>query len=839
MTNTDESRRRSNPPVRVGGVPNPTHTPMFAGRRFALPEIRRFCALGAIAATAALVAGCIGKSIPPGDLAAQAEDFLARGEQKKAEALLTAQTSRHPDFARPAFLLGACARSRFEVERAAGIFRHVVRLEPESNAGLCAALVLQMDEQSRDTARCFDALRLLVDLNPDDPVLRWMLAVQCRAQDVRVEGIHHFGLLARQWNPGPVMLHQTYGNLLAATGSRDLARCQLKLAVAMERRHWSVDALACAMIDATRFDEAEALHLEAIRDAPDAVNLRRNLATGYLQAERYEDCIRTLEEADRLSPNDTEIQRRWAEALVRLDRPKEAQDMCAVILKKNPPDPWTRTTHLYVDWQLNMYKHGVPVIPPVNLPALAAAPKDPRLVARFNRHLVDAASAGDRAGVAALLAWGVDIAATNEHGCTALHHAAEYGRADIVRDLIKAGAKVDTRNLWRQTPLYLTTRSLNPRTLECAQILLDAGADPNTAGASSSALRYAVVSRRMDLAHLLLKSAGAADGALMPDGATPLAHSCALAETDAVDWFLRHCADPNARDREGLTPLLRAILAPVRAAPNAYAAGLVARLLEEGADPDSEDPGGATALDWAALVGDEDSVATLARGGAGRTVPKFPLRKAAADLPDGERFALACEAPMICASGGNLGIPGGQASTASAIQRLNTRWGCADSQALGVRLDTLWKSLPDPAPSAGGDGRTANPDARKDPAGWVLAAAARYYREVGIPGREGAKAPSDPRAPLLAWRTIEYLHLCALGRMAQWIPGPDASRRTLEAQARLSAAFDSWTDFASSAEAGQRLLDPQAIHRYRTIFARLADRGDPNNPWAGTPWPGR
>jgi ankyrin repeat protein/thioredoxin-like negative regulator of GroEL len=777
--------------------------------------------------------------LSPDQAAARADDLLGKGEQGVAEDLLFDLAPRHRDHARLVFLLGACIRSRFQVAEAAPVLAHVATLAPESKEGLCAALILHMDAD-HEAARAFDALRLLIELNPDDLVLRWMLAVQCRARNSNHEGVLHYGRLAQVWRPGPVLMNQTYANLLDAIDSHEQALARRRVAVGKEREHWSVSSMAITLMDLERYDEAEPLLREAIQAAPDRAGYRSDLGVCLRHAGRYEAALDAFREANGMDPSLRQAWSGWIETLIRMDRPGEALDKCTEMRKAGVRDPWVEKQVDYLVWHLNRSPEGKSLIAEVTP---GSRPTDsvtnPAARAAAGLALIHAASAGSREAVKSLLAWGADIGATNDHGCTALHHAAEYGHPEIVADLVKAGAQIEARNQWRQTPLYVATHWLGPKNVECARVLIEAGADPNTEAAVGSALRFAIAGFNHRMAELLVKAGGTADGGRSPNGATPLTRACGWTETRVARWLVRNGADPNSRDNEGRTPLMHTFLTPLSSTPEGWSPDLLALLIRAKADPNLEDKSGATALDWAAYVGHGEAVDYLVRNGAARHAPRFPRWQPAPGSSDADRFALACHAPLLCFTGGRLGIPGGLSGKQPAMRQLKDFWGLATPRQLRARLSDLGDDTTEAGGRSASNAVPEAVDATTDPAGWVLRAATAHYRTHGLPGRTAARAPANARLPRLAWNGIHRLHLAALGRTAEWLPPADAKRILDEAAAQLGSAFGSWAEFATAVEFGQRLMQPRDSHRYQFIFTRLADGADPNNPWVRTPWPKR
>lgn len=215
--------------------------------------------------------------------------------------------------------------------------------------------------------------------------------------------------------------------------------------------------------------------------------------------------------------------------------------------------------------------------------------------------VVDAAQAGDRAAVTALIKQGADVNATQGDAVTALHWAARRGDADLARTLIVAGAnvRVATR-LVKITPLHLAAER---GSADVITALVKAGADANAATTT---------------------------------GATPLMFAAGSGDTAAITALVDAGANVNAAESEhGQTPLIYA------AAANRVAAAKL--LIARGADPNKP----TTFVDLAALSknGDNpDGRGLVAKPGAARPRPARVL------MPGVERSYLYNE--QVYASGG-------------------------------------------------------------------------------------------------------------------------------------------------------------------------------------------
>ena len=154
--------------------------------------------------------------------------------------------------------------------------------------------------------------------------------------------------------------------------------------------------------------------------------------------------------------------------------------------------------------------------------------------------------------------------ADRRNGLTPLCAAADWGRADLVRVLLAAGA--DPRvpcgeGFGSITPLMVWSQSWEAPSagLETARLLLDHGADVNAPSANGlTPLMLAVGFHRAPAIRLLL-SRGADPNAADRRGRTALWHCISNRKTDSVRALLEYGANVNARAADGLTPYGKAL----------------------------------------------------------------------------------------------------------------------------------------------------------------------------------------------------------------------------------------------------------------------------------------
>jgi ankyrin repeat protein len=226
-----------------------------------------------------------------------------------------------------------------------------------------------------------------------------------------------------------------------------------------------------------------------------------------------------------------------------------------------------------------------------------------------------AAERGHDAVVRLLLDKGADVGSQTRDNRTPLHLAASYtgiGHDKTVRLLLEKGADANLQDKKGNTPLLLAAQQLNTN---ATSMLLECGASTslsdNTGRTPLSWAASTGSSLTSSIIHLLLQYD--ADINLPSDGGrTPFAWACLKYQSDGeevLSLLLEKGADINKQEKQNdETPLLSAV--------RARRDGLVAFLLQKGADPNIPDKYGKTPLIWAAAAGDQVNLQHLMENGA-------------------------------------------------------------------------------------------------------------------------------------------------------------------------------------------------------------------------------
>ena len=234
----------------------------------------------------------------------QAIELLADGKQPEAERIVEAACSTNwvnPDLW---FLRGVLERSRFSKHDAATCLTIAWSLAPETDHALAAKTILLMDRNHtrwEEINSGFATLKRLIDKHPDDLLVRWLFAIQCRehrwAQCHRAEeGVRQYEIILREWDPGPVLIHQTYANILSEQlGRHEEALIHRKIAVEQSYKAWTCQGYGNTLRKLGRFDEATEWLEKAVELDPDSPAYQQSLNFAKTDVKSFAKATNTYE----------------------------------------------------------------------------------------------------------------------------------------------------------------------------------------------------------------------------------------------------------------------------------------------------------------------------------------------------------------------------------------------------------------------------------------------------------------------------------------------------------------------------------------------------------------
>ena len=188
-----------------------------------------------------------------------------------------------------------------------------------------------------------------------------------------------------------------------------------------------------------------------------------------------------------------------------------------------------------------------------------------------------AASQGDVELVRALIAAGADVRVENDFGATPMSAAAEIGNANVIAMLLKAGANAESPNAEGETALMVVARTGKT---DAASILLRHGANPNAVErwGGQTALMWSAAQCQPEMVRLLLDHGARVDLAaasrvwqrrvtaeprpkdMSHGGFTALLYAAREGCVSGARELIRHKADVNLADPDGVTPLILALM---------------------------------------------------------------------------------------------------------------------------------------------------------------------------------------------------------------------------------------------------------------------------------------
>ncbi|CAE7714911.1 Ank3 [Symbiodinium sp. CCMP2592] len=271
-------------------------------------------------------------------------------------------------------------------------------------------------------------------------------------------------------------------------------------------------------------------------------------------------------------------------------------------------------------------------------------------------HLLQAAEDGDAELLIELLAAGANKEAKDKDGRTPLMVAAEKCQTEIVNELLAQGAEKEAKDKDGRTPLMVAAEQGHK---EIVNELLAQGAEKEAKDKNGlTPLWLAADKGHTEIVKELLAQ-GAEKEAEDKNGLTPMLRAADNGHTEIVKELLAKGAEKEAKDNDGRTPVIAAVekghtkivgellatgaekeakdkngLTPLWLAADKGHTEIVKELLAQGAEKEAEDKNGDTPLNKAAGSGHTDTVRELLAKGAEKEAKdkngETPLHKAAA-----------------------------------------------------------------------------------------------------------------------------------------------------------------------------------------------------------------
>ncbi|PWT98012.1 MAG: hypothetical protein C5B51_30190 [Terriglobia bacterium] len=197
---------------------------------------------------------------------------------------------------------------------------------------------------------------------------------------------------------------------------------------------------------------------------------------------------------------------------------------------------------------------------------------------------------------------GADVKAKSKSGATPMSVAVTtFGSTPVVKLLVAKGAQPEDR---------LMVAAAQKGDLEAIRYLLSIGVSPG--GTDSASIFAAITARCDECVRLLVEKGAPVTGFRLPGGGV-LNETVKRAMPELSQFLLDHGASLDARDREGFTLLMQAVLS--MEAPQDRDR-MVDWLLAKGVDPNARNDRGDTAYLLAARMGSPSTLPLLARAGA-------------------------------------------------------------------------------------------------------------------------------------------------------------------------------------------------------------------------------
>jgi len=273
---------------------------------------------------------------------------LSAGKQKDAEAIFDHTSRLYPDSQRLLFARAVCARSRWAKHLSTPWMEKVVQIDSTSVEGQCANYVLNLHFRTDPVSVAINikSLSSLVDKNPRNPLILWSLAIECH-QHFKNTGEHTYSekgaesyrKLREKWKVAPVLVHQTYANILSEElGQHEQALEHRRLAIQLEPAAWTYEGLGNTLVKLKRYEEANSAFVNCTELDPQDAHYWMDWALCFEAQDKYDECVVKLQKAAELNPEEPNVWRVWGRSLSILDRLEEAVTKYEQHMRYHPDD---------------------------------------------------------------------------------------------------------------------------------------------------------------------------------------------------------------------------------------------------------------------------------------------------------------------------------------------------------------------------------------------------------------------------------------------------------------------------------------------------------------------
>ncbi|TFH15102.1 MAG: tetratricopeptide repeat protein [Lentisphaerales bacterium] len=272
---------------------------------------------------------------------------LSEGRQKDAEGMLAVFVRMHARDQRLAFAQAVCSRSRWSKITATQQFFRVLDMDPNTIEGKCARHALALDEM-RDVDGSFRGLKLLADENPRNPFPLWLIGIYSREYCRRTgktdrgeAGVEAYTKLLSMFEVGPVLLHQTFANILAEElGRPEEALKHRRIAVTLEPAVWNYEGLANTLSALKQYDEADEIFARVVEMRPGVARQWHNWAVSLEHQKKWAECVEKSTKSLECDSDYYKARKTLGYALESQGQLAEALDQYEKTIQTYPRDPY-------------------------------------------------------------------------------------------------------------------------------------------------------------------------------------------------------------------------------------------------------------------------------------------------------------------------------------------------------------------------------------------------------------------------------------------------------------------------------------------------------------------